>query len=249
MKKGQLLLGLLMCLSFRVVADGAGRLRRFERDTGTPRSPRERTVREPSEKTEPSATDDLLVELFVRPLMYGMVAGGGYAIELSEHRKPGDPIFPLMRLDMGVQYINSDIIGYGYGVELGQALLAADFRHTYYRERLFDETLHFYQLHGLYRMAAGRRLEMNLAMGAMMLHGEGTQTAFSAGLPIKYWPSRHLGVELRPMFGFFEAGTLQDVEAGLLFRYEHGAVRLGYRWVESGGESLSGPRVGVSFRF
>ena len=243
---------LLPAFFLHAEAEDAGRLRRFEQRTGTPRPQRERRAERVSSDSgpdEPSAMDDLFVDLFVRPLVFGMVAGGEYAWRLSDTRQPGDPIFPLVRLDTGVQYITSDITAYGYGVELGQAILAADFRHTYYRERLFDETLHFYQMHGLYRMAAGRRLEMNLALGAMVLHGDGSQTAFSAGLPVKYWPSRRVGVEVRPMFGFFEAGTLRDVEAGFLLRHEHGAVRLGYRWVESRGESLSGPRVGLSFRF
>ncbi|MCC5842935.1 MAG: hypothetical protein JJU05_01660 [Verrucomicrobia bacterium] len=256
MRKIQFLIMIVVCAgllgSHRADAGEGGRLRRFESQTAAKRPPRvsnPQPVSAPSKNEEPSVMDELLLDLFVRPLAFGMLAGGAYGLELSGNRMAGDPIFPLARLDAGVQYISSDITAYGYGVELGQAIIAADFRHTYYNDRLFDDTLHFYQFHALYRMGFGPRVETNLALGGMWLRGEESASAFSVGLPVRYWPSRRLGAEVRPMFGFFEAGTLYDLEAGFLLRYEHGALRLGYRWVESQGERLSGPRIGFSFRF
>ncbi len=242
----------LLMLCNRTSAGEGGRLRRFESKTaesGSPPSGSPPPARTRTHSDESSVMDELMLDLFVRPLVFGMVAGGAYGMELSGNRVYGDPIFPMVRLDTGVQYISSDITAYGYGVELGQAILAADFRHTYYNDRLFDDTLHFYQLHALYRMGFGRRVETNLALGGMWLRGEESASAFSLGFPVRYWPSRRLGVEVRPMFGFFEAGTLNDLEAGILLRYAHGSLRLGYRWVESRGERLSGPRIGFSVRF
>jgi hypothetical protein len=234
-------------------AGEGGRLRRFESQTSASRpsaSMSHAPARQRSEDPSAEGLDELLLELFVYPLVIGVAAGGMYGMELSNARAPGDPIFPMVRLDVGVQYISSDITAYGYGFEVGQAIIAGEFRHTYYNDRLFDDTLHFYQAHALYRMGVGPRVETSLALGGMWLRGEeNNASAVSMGLPIKYWPSRRLGVEFRPMFGFFEAGTLYDLEAGFLLRYEYGALRLGYRWVESQGERLSGPRIGISLRF
>jgi len=253
--KGFLRFGLILLMfNFPAEAGEGGRLRRMESKIAASRppstSPPPAARQQSGDPSTDGPLDELLLELFVYPLLIGMAAGGLYGMELSNARAPGDPIFPMVRLDAGMQYISSGITAYGYGLELGQAIIAADFRHTYYNDRLFDDTLHFYQFHALYRMGIGPRVETNLALGGMWLRGEeNNASALSMGLPFKYWPSRRLGVEVRPMFGFFEAGTLYDLEAGFLLRYEHGALRLGYRWVESQGERLSGPRIGFSFRF
>lgn len=98
-------------------------------------------------------------------------------------------------------------------------------------------------------MALTGRAQMDVAVGTMTLHGDGTDTAFSLGLPMRYWPHRRLGVEVRPVWGFFGGGTVTDVDVGLLYRYEHISLRAGYRWMESRGESLGGPRIGFSLRF
>jgi len=247
-----------MLLGVAAAADRGqrGRLRSFESQTAAPSPLRSASSAPRARKgdsgrhSEASTTDELLVELFVRPLLIGVAVGGAYGMELSGNREVGDPIFPLVRVDAGVQTVNSDITAYGYGLEVGQAIIAGEFRHTHYRDRLFDDTLNFYQAHALYRMGAGPRVEMSLALGGMWLRGEQeNSSALSAGLPVRYWPSRRVGVEVRPMFGFFEFGTLNDIEGGLLFRYRNGSIRAGYRWVESGGEKLSGPRIGFSLRF
>ncbi|MCC5847781.1 MAG: hypothetical protein JJU29_06760 [Verrucomicrobia bacterium] len=242
-----------MCHSLALAQEDTGRLRRFERGSGTPRPPRERSQTRESKDTSPSATDSFLVELVdalvFRPIVYGLATGGEFAHDLSDKRMLGDPMFPLLRFDVGAQYISSDIHALGYGFELGKAVLAADFRHTFYRDRIFEDTLHQFQYHALYRMAAHRRTQLDIALGAMTLQGDNRQTALSMGVPMRYWPSKSIGVELRPLWAFFPDGTLMDVEAGILLRYEHSSVRLGYRWVERGDETLSGPRIGMSFRF
>lgn len=243
-----------MCFSMATAQEGEGRLRRFERGSdrrGSSRESRESSGESKSSRssTADSLTAELIETLIFRPIVYGLAAGGEYAYDLSENRRPGDPMFPMLRFDVGAQYISSDISALGYGFEAGQGVLAADFRHTFYRDRLFEDTLHQFQLHALYRMAAHRRTQVDIALGAMTLHGEDTQTAFSVGMPMRYWPSKSLGVELRPLWAFFSDGTLMDVSAGLLLRHEHSSIHLGYRWVERGNESLSGPRIGMSFRF
>lgn len=244
---------LLLAFASMLWAQDAGRLQRFEEGRSRDRAPREPRERRTASDLEDTSFEEafleFVAELLFGTLYYGLDSGGRQAAAYSDFRQPGDPLFPMLRLDVGTQYISSDVQAFGYGFEVGQGILAADFRHSYYRDRLFDDTLHQFQYLALYRMSAHRRTQIDLAVGAMTLHGEDTRTAFSMGLPVRYWPSRNLGVEVRPVWGFFSGGTLMDVDTGLLFRFEHSSLRLGYRWVERGDESLSGPRIGLSFRF
>lgn len=84
-----------------------------------------------------------------------------------------------------------------------------------------------------------------------MLNGQETHSSVSFATSLRWWPVDWMGVELQPAWTWFNSVRLNDVDAGVVFRYKRVNVNAGYRWLESRNDaaSLSGFRMGVGWRF
>ena len=228
----------------------AGKLGDFESDA-TKKSKGERTPSSSSDHDD-DGLDELVLAIILAPLIpitWLARDGVSEATRLAASREAADPILPGARLDVVYQDVDSDVDAFAYSIELGQGPLGAEFRQTHYREDEPSGTLDIFQLHGLCRMCALEELEVDLALGAVRIEGDESNTGFSFGFPMRYWPDENIGVEFRPAWGSIHGTWTRDYDLSALVRYEHTSLRLGYRWMESPEESLNGPYVGLSFRY
>ena len=228
-----------------------GSLDRFEADTT-----RNREQRPPpasaSRDRDTSLFGELFAPLFEAPFMaigWLVQEGGGEAFDLAETRDAGDPILPQARLDLMYQDVAPDIHALSYSMELGYGALGADFRHTHYRENEPNDTLDVYRFHGLARMCAAESLEIDVALGAVIIEGNKSNSGLSFGFPMRYWYTECAGVELQPFWGNIHGTLTSDCELSALVRFKNTSLRLGYRWMESPEQSLDGPCIGLSFRY
>ena len=93
-------------------------------------------------------------------------------------------------------------------------------------------------------MTFGAHVEVGVAAGAVTINGDGSDSRFLFGVPVLILPAPAIGIELRPAW----AEHIQDYDAALLLGWRFASVKIGYRWVESPHESLSGPYAGLSLR-
>jgi len=176
--------------------------------------------------------------------------GTGNAIEFWDERDPGWPTIPMLRLDTAYQNVNgSDIEAVDHTFEIGWGPVAAEFNHTYYWEDEPPDHLNIFQALFLWRMPASPNFEMDLALGNTMVEGNSSTNSFTIGFPARLWVNEHVGIEGRLMWTSLDGGSITDHRIGGVLRYEFASIKAGYRYRKSDEESLSGPYIGLSFRY
>jgi hypothetical protein len=166
-----------------------------------------------------------------------------------ENRKSGQALIPITRLDISYQDVEADVSAMDYRAEVGYGPVALQVRNTHYEEERPDDDLDILQIHMLYRMSIGEKIEIDLGFGGMSLEGENGNSGLSFTVPVLVHPWDYFGVEFRPSWSSINHNTIPDYELSLLTGWRYFSLRAGYRRVMSDTESLSGPFAGISLRF
>lgn len=226
------------CLAFAFADEG--RLAEFESGFSEKNS---------SSDSSPAASGDD-PGFFGHLLVDFLSAGGTSANQFAQLRPEGHPVVPVAQVDVGGMWIDSNTRAVDVGLRAGYGFLAVEGRWTEFTETDPDDRLGFGQAHLLYRMATDS-LEIGVGLGAASLKGEQTRSSASATLPLRYWPSKNWGLELRPAWTAFNGVGLTDIDTAILYRRDHLTVSLGYRWIRGDADvrSLSGVRVGIGARY
>ena len=159
-------------------------------------------------------------------------------------RQPGDPLLPILRLDVAGQKVQSDIEALGVRGEAGYGPVGAEVDFTRYWEQSPGDQLNLIRSAGLYRMSLSSHTEMDLGLGALTVRGDRSTSNLLFTLPVLVHPHENWGVEFRPAW----SERYSDYDLALLLTHRHASLKLGYRWVRSPDESLDGPYAGFSVR-
>lgn len=158
-------------------------------------------------------------------------------------------ILPSFRLDAGYQGVESDVHALDLRAELGGGWTGLQGRLTYYFEDDPTDHLWLNYLHGLARLRLGNHLQIAGGPGVVMLDGFDRNYGFSFTSSFLVYPQDSLGIELRPTWSWIDENELNDCDLGLIWGGTNTALRVGYRWVNTGHQSLDGAYFGVLVRF
>lgn len=160
-------------------------------------------------------------------------------------RLAGEPLIPFVRLDLSYQRNDSRISAYDYRFEAGYGAIALGYNQTRYKEHLPDDSLKLTRIYGLYRMSFGSRLEIDWGIGSLEVTGNERKSYLYITTPVLVHSSRRIGFEFRPSW----AGNISDYDISMLLKSKYAAIKLGYRKLSAGTESLKGPYVGLSVHY
>lgn len=164
-------------------------------------------------------------------------------------RAAGDADLPTVRLDLSRQWLQEDVTAFDARLEAGYGPLALQGRHTRFREDTPPDTLSMSYLHGVIRVAPASAFEFSLGLGAGRLSGSTSQSGVSTTLAATLRPWSSLELRFAPAWTALEHRTLGDYDVSLGWMPKHVGVRVGYRWLKAGTETLRGPYAGVSFYY
>lgn len=164
-------------------------------------------------------------------------------------RAPGEATLAFARVDAAYQLVESDVDAGDLRGELGYGPFALQARETHYDEDQPRDSLDLIQAHALLRMLFLPMLEVDLGLGAIVLDGDGTETGFSGTVPVLIHPWDFLGLEFRPAWAAVNDSTVSDYDLSLLAGWRFISARAGYRWTDSGDETLNGPIFGLAARW
>gem|GEM_PF-6089676 len=160
-------------------------------------------------------------------------------------RNTGNALLPFVRLDGTYQGVSSDVKALDYRMELGYGPAAIHFDQTRFKESNPDDTLKLTQIYALYRMSFGTMVEFDIGLGGASLAGTDTHRSFSWTLPLLLQPMDNVGIEFRPAW----TDRVSDYDIAVLLHYHYTSLKVGYRWLVSEGDALSGPYAGLSVHF
>ncbi len=166
-----------------------------------------------------------------------------------EPRRSGDILIPFARVDLGYQDVDTHIEAYDIRGEAGYGPFAIQARKTLFKEEEPQDELELIQVHALYRMSLGNRLEVDLGMGSMRLKGDADNSGFSFTTPIQFYPIKHLGFEFRPAWSTINNVNIGDYDVALVGSWRFVSVRGGYRRLKAGSQVLDGPQAGLSLHW
>jgi hypothetical protein len=220
------------------------------------------TLRKPppedDEEDDKSDSDSFLTELLgdlMGEIIGSVLAEGGMAslqrmvdpeaIDFNmTARLPGDPLIPILRLDVVGQKVQSDIEALGVRGEGGYGPVAVQVDFSRYWEQTPGDQLNLIRSAGLYRMSCSSHVEVDLGLGALTVQGDRTTSNLLFTLPVLVHPHENWGVEFRPAW----SERYSDYDLALLLTHHYTSLKLGYRWVHTPDESLDGPYAGFSVR-
>lgn len=240
----------LWFLAASLLAGPQGKLDAFESDVvgqGEDRSP------DHSHDTSSGLADvfsDSMGELIRLTVAYGgvcsweRVSGGARMDGEVAPRLPGDALLPFARVDLSAQAVESDIEAEDLRVEGGYGPFGVHGDMTRFRESSPEDDLELTRILALYRMSYGSRVEVDVGLGTLTLDGGSTTTRLACSLPFLICPNARWAVEFRPMW----SDRVSDYDLAVLWTRSYVALKAGYRWLDSPGESLDGPYAGLSFR-
>lgn len=173
-----------------------------------------------------------------------------YVAPYDYRRERGSPRIPFIRLDAAYQDVDTNIESLHFRLEGGYGPVALEVKHSAFDEYGEDPaSLEISQWHALYRMSLGPRIECDIGLGSMTLHGDFKTSGASITLPIAYHAPEYFSLELRPAWGDFDEADVFDVELAGMLNIKHLSLRGGYRWMKAGGVELSGPFAGFSLQW
>jgi hypothetical protein len=182
---------------------------------------------------------------------YGSLFDGMFDnfFDLDHDRDVGYPILPGMELDLMYQNVESDIYALDGRAELGFGLLGLQYRDTYYKEEVPDESMNIRQLHGFLRLSDGKIFELDLGLGGLSVDKASAAYGFSATTPFQMHFQPGLGVEFRPAWSKLNGKWIRDYDLRFVYTYEYFSAKVGYRWLEASGVELDGVQFGASIHF
>ncbi|MGA1844688.1 MAG: hypothetical protein ACMUIS_09010 [bacterium] len=161
----------------------------------------------------------------------------------------GEPLITMLRLDMSYQHVESDVEAIDARFELGKGPLAVQYRHTSYREKEPDDTLHITQFHVLYRMSFIRNEGIDVGVGVMSIEGDEKNSGFSVTTPLHWHSSKGWGMEFRPGWAEINDNTIEDYTLVFFLSKRYVMLQAGYRWLSANTVSLNGPCAGLSILY
>ena len=204
-----------------------------------------------------SCADDFFSEVIGDVI--GVVIVGGGAMSWTKARantnaclragimpkEAGDRQIPFLRTDITYQALGSGVEAFDYRAEMGYGPIGLHFDQTHYSEDDPRDRLDLTRVYGLYRMAMGDSIEMDLGFGPMWIDGNKKDARTSFTVPIMVYPNDVFGIEFRPAW----ASNISDYDIGFLISGKHSSFKAGYRWVKSPGKTLDGPYAGIALHF
>jgi hypothetical protein len=189
--------------------------------------------------------------LGVLALPYLIFESVGATHDLYSRRSPGTPSTALLRLETTYQPLsNADVHGYTFRSELVWSFVGVGAEFINYRESSPKQTFDFLTLEGLFRFVPNERIRLTLAAGARRLEGKRDTSRPQAGISVGLYPVDWLGVEIDLRWADLGGNTLGDYRIGGLLRFPNFPIiglRMGYRTIQVGDETLHGGEVGAVF--
>lgn len=200
---------------------------------------------------------EFIMHLIGLPMVYG---GGSSLARVSPNsnfdsgfevdlREAGDPLIPMLRVDVDVQDPGNNLDAYNIRGSAGYGPIGIEVAVDHFEEDDTDDTLKLIGWHILYRMSYGSQVEIDMGFGSLTVDGDDSNSGFSFSLPVTVYPREHIGVEFNPAWASINGTTVRRYELAVYLSRDYVALKGGYRWTESPNESLDGPFVGLSFRY
>ena len=163
-------------------------------------------------------------------------------------RVPGEFQLPFAAIDLQYQHVESDIRALGGRAEIGHGLIGLGVSHAHFLEDHPDDELGVTRWHALYRMSLDESFEIDVGLGSIILAGNETNSGFSMTVPVRIDIEETWAADVRPTWGWVGDNTIIQVDAGVMYLWQHVSATLGYRWLTCGDSELNGAFVGVSAR-
>ena len=189
-----------------------------------------------------TTTMSMLYSFFLMGLMSG---GATTSSELYHQLKEsGSPALPTIKVDLSYQWLVDNINGGIAKAEAGYLMFGADFEYIRYFEKNAQD-LEFLSGHLLLRSLFAKFIGINLALGVKSIWGANKRTGFEFGFPSYLYFGKYFIVDLLPYISFIGNRRVYDMAAGFSFKYKAVGVRVAYRGIYNGGQTLHGPQAGV----
>lgn len=190
------------------------------------------------------------LELFFNFAALGPFTGLDESMSWSERhqllRDEYHPTLPTFRLETSYQPLpTQDVQGYRVNATLGYLGIGADVDFIHYFERNPSTQLKIISPHFLLRSAPLGPLQIDLAIGAKVIQGRRTHTAFEIGAPMYIFLGDHAILDFKAYGAFLNNTKIVDLSAGITGKWKMGGVRASYRMIDVGGETLHGPEIGL----
>jgi len=198
-----------------------------------------------------------LTDNIVTVVPWIVVGGGIYswervtAVDTNDvnPRRPNEPLIPFFRAEVSALAVSGDIEARTGRVEAGYGPVAVEVDLLSFEEGATGDELEIRRICGLYRMSFGRQIEVDLGIGSLTLEGENKTSELAYTVPVLVYPADWWGIEFRPAWAEFEGSTLEDYDLGLFLNWKGISFKAGYRWLQSDHEDLSGPYLGLAYRY
>ncbi|MDD5057589.1 MAG: hypothetical protein PHQ60_06930 [Sideroxydans sp.] len=162
----------------------------------------------------------------------------------SPYRNKGEPVIPFARYDFAYQQVSSDITAHvnrfegGYGPA---ALLLEDYT---FNESAPSATLDIKRQMVLYRMSVGQH-EVDLGLGQSTIVGMQRTSISAVSVRVRFMLGENISIDVNPVWG----DGMDDYELALHYGMQYGALKIGYRSLNTPGASLSGPFAGLALYY
>ncbi len=244
----------------------AGQLDDFEKDA-TKDIPNQEIRKEKHKASETDFLDailDPLGDVFFGGL-YKILEEGGRASwrrascshegEKIDCRHNGEPLLPILKVDVNYQRLQSDITAIDGRVEVGYGPFGISYRGTRFREVERPEEgkpsdiMNLHEIYALYRISGTKYFEIDLGLGQATLEGNESHSGPSFTIPVKIHPLSWLGFHVAPAVSGIRGNPIYEMDGSILFTTGLISLRAGYRWLSTENETLNGPYAGFSVHY
>lgn len=186
------------------------------------------------------------MSMFYSFFLMGLMSGGATTSGELYHqlKESKSPALPTIKVDASYQWLTDNINGAIGKMEAGYLMFGADFEYIRYFERNAPD-LSFISGHVLLRTLFARVIGINLALGARSIWGANKRTGFDFGFPFYVYFNKYMILDFQPYIAFISNRRVYDIAAGFSFKYHAVGARVAYRGINTGGQTLHGPQVGV----
>ena len=165
----------------------------------------------------------------------------GTVNEIKE-REPGDPIMSVFRLDASRQNLQSDVSAVDYAAEFSHSIFALHYRSTALHEPSAFDDLQIKQLSALIR-GADKTFSIAFGVGAATISGQQQNTGPMYTIPVKSRVNSKVIFGFRPTLMRINGRNIQDYDISGEYLWRYAGIRIGYRYIDAGYNSLRGPYI------
>jgi hypothetical protein len=223
-----------------------GKLDSFEEEIDQPKG-------EDDQVTPEAVATESISSVMSNFFLSGLAGTAGGYTSLSEMQKQlretESPALPLIRVEPSYQYVFDGVHGFAGQVEMGYLMFGLDAEYLYYWEKENNDNLNFVGGHFLLRTLFAQIIEADMALGARAVVGNDSHTGFDIGFPFYVFFGKHFIWDVRPFFTIMPGNNIYDLSSGVSYKYKMFGVRAAYRMINTGGETLHGPRIGAFFQW